>query len=367
VNIVVYLYRSRAAVSNAFISPVAKYTMRAKEFLIEMIVRHREDDPQYVVAHRDSIWLVSDDSPAEVWSEIETKTGVSARDTQSLYDARDERPDVLISYFDYSRLNLDGVVSNLNPVTSKLLKKVAQALNLDGYTVSRIEGEYLNDEWDDEVSRHEMLGDIPEKVYHGTCSKHIFDILRFGLRPVGHSNWMNIGAHFPDRIFLTADINKAAFHANHSAKKTKSRPIIVEATIPDRRRIDLDYDIANTFYGSDHEQVHHSYRETSSRRRSVDDTHQHVQRHSPKTDFSRETGVFSYKGRIPARFINALLLNGTNDDGVLDPRDTFRETNPKDFLENFDLFDEWGIYDEIAFNEYRYNDEDEEEEEDDES
>ncbi len=205
---------------------------------------------------------------------------------------------------------------------------------------------------------HEMSGNLPAIALHGTSSQHITDILRYGLRPdTEHGNWP-IGK-FKGRVFLTVSRNKAVFHANHATqdeRRARGHPVVVKMKIPDRMLIDMDFDIASAYYGMDHDAVPREYahaRDTSQGYHPG--TPHRIRKFSPKTDFTRETGVFSYRGRIPAQYVVSVIVPVSSAAPL--SQENSVEVQVKDFVENLDMFLEWGFYDEVAFDEMRYEDE----------
>jgi hypothetical protein len=340
-----------------------------EQALVEMIIRYKSPDPQYLVAFRDSIWLLDENTPDETYQQIEDITGIEAHDIDSIADFRETRPDVLLTY--YSELpSLDGKAIGLNPRTSILLKKVAHQLGLDGFSVERMHGE---EETEQRVGKYEMGGAIPRKAYHGTSSVHIMQMLSQGLRPdTEHGNWIadqrNGGMKFKDRVFLASDPEFTYYHANSAAEKTGGEPVVIELTIPDMNLIDFDYDVAIGFKGSDSDDIHHTYRDTAAGQDKGFGLDDHVPKmvakYSPTTNYSRETGVFSYRGRIPASQFNALIL--ANQEGALGENGVVRETDFKRFIDFFDEFTEFQMgYDPIAFEGARLDREDEDEDYDD--
>jgi hypothetical protein len=337
-----------------------------EQALVEMIIRYKSPNPEYIVAFRDSIWLLDDNTPETTYQQIEDMTGIEAHDIDSIAEFRDVRPDVLLTY--YSDLpNIDGMTIALNPRTSILLKKVAHQLGLDGFTVNRMHGE---EESEQHVGKYEMEGAIPRKAYHGTSSVHIMQMLKQGLRPdTEHGNWIadrsNGGMKFTDRVFLASDPEFTYYHANSAAEKTGGEPVVIELTIPDPNLIDFDYDVAIGFKGSDSDDIHHTYRDTAAGQDKGFGLDDHlpkmVAKHSPTTNYTRETGVFSYRGRIPASQFKALILS--SQEGALGETEIVRETDLNRFIDFFDEFTEFQMgYDPVAFEGQRLEREEEEDE-----
>lgn len=336
--------------------------------LMEMIIRHQSSDPKYIVAFQDSIWLLDDNTPEQVYREIEQKTGIEADDISSLEDEKENRPDVLLAYYD-DVPTLDGITIGLNPRTSLLLKKVAQQLNLDGFNIYRTHGEEESNQF---VGRYQSQGKIPRTAYHGTSTAHILKILRQGLRPdTDHGNWLagvehiKVDMKFSDRIFIASDPEFTYYHANRAAELTGGRPVVIELTIPDMSKIDYDYDVATQFKNG-HETLPDEYINTAAAsRNSYGNNHlpDMIDRFTPKTNYTRETGVMSFRGRIPASFIEALLL--PNAEGEIGTGGVYRETDFAQFINNLEYFTEYDMgYDPIAFEQMQDEMIDDEEEDD---
>lgn len=324
--------------------------MRAHEILNEMVVRTPQgDDNPNLIAHRDSIWLLPDrneEIEPEIAEDIAARTGLPVRELfDDLYDEHDGRPDILFGrLYNDSLYVMHNSDTGYNPVTSLLIKKVVKQLGLSSVNQSHMG--YAGDENEIETYRHELQGRIPDIVYHGTNTRFMREILSKGLGPNENANWPRVGK-FYDRVFLTARQEYAQFHAMRSAKKGGT-PIIIATRIPNRDLIVPDFDIAGTYYGAGHERTNAAgYTDTmrsSGHYAHVGPSLSDINKHSAKTDFTRETGVFAYKGRIPSSFFEYFIVPGDSfEDNVIN--DHAVRVAPADIRRALELINEYGFYD----------------------
>lgn len=203
-----------------------------------------------------------------------------------------DRPDVIIANYNKSKSELI-LLNNvkLNPISSNYLKKITKQLNI----AKIISSESSLEDGDELYSTHhyhEMIGDLPDSLYHGTSLKNAYNILRDGLTPQPNkSNFPNLIRHY-DRVFLTSDFQKAAFHAwkatdNEIPKSymSQKRPkdnfgIIFKFKIPDKSKIVPDFDAEN----------------------------QAKQYNLKPLSHSKELGWIGYEGRIPSSFIEEIYF-----------------------------------------------------------
>lgn len=341
--------------------------MRAFEILNEMVVRTpRIDDNENLIAHRDSIWLVpSEDIDPEVMADIAERTGLTAANTfYSLEEeGRDSRPDILFGYLDDDSLHImANDDTGLNPITSLLIKKVVKQLGLRSVDQNQMDGD--GSEYDETTYRHEMQGRIPDIVFHGTNSRFMNEIRSKGLGPNENANWARVGK-FYDRVFFASRQQYAQFHANRTAEKG-GVPIIIATRLPDRNLIVPDFDVAGTYYGAEHKRTgaagYTGTMKGSGHYAHSGESIKMINKHSPKTDFTRESGVFAYRGRVPASFFEYMIVPGNSDgeDGARLDQHAVRVA-PEDFAKAMDMIEIYGFYDPH----YQDWDDDDEEDQDD--
>lgn len=310
-----------------------------------MIFRHNSSDGNYIIAWREGIWKISDEEDQETYKTISKALG-SDEEIDNLDDIisyiEDKRPDVFI-----------GTISGkdeLRPYTtneftygpdSPLVRKVMKMLNLSFYTYENDKNSYVTFV-DKKIPRY------PEFAYHGTSVKAALKIIKFGLRSdTDIENWK---FKFNDRVFLTTRKSEAIFHANNAADKQQSLPILFRFKIPDPSLISLDYDVAVAFGDLEKEPEYEKIRD-----RFPDDNYEleagkNVKKMSPKTDFTRATGTFSYKGRIPASFINEMgYRNGEFDimdsESYLTTENMFIVHNLNEMREVLEKLEDFNFYD----------------------
>ncbi len=328
--------------------------MRFSEILHEMIVRAgTPQDHSTLVAFGPYIWLFTpSENDRKILRDINKVTGAKLTSMNDVYDLHDGRPDILIGTIHEGQLFIYGSEGHF-AASSPLVRKVVQQLGLDGAQHSRMS--YNADEWEDEISSYAMCGDIPEIVYHGTCTKYIKDILRTGLRPTNNANWENVGK-FRHLVFLTADANRASFHANRQADKLQSSPVVIATRIPDRALVTIDYDVAANFYGTSNKTKSTGYHSTLRRIAKTDQwiakQAKRIQKFNPKRDFTKVTGILAYRGRIPPTYFTEFFatLAEDGDEKFLKmstnaAENGFSFSSRDEFLKALDMFEEHGFYD----------------------
>lgn len=329
-----------------------RYLDLIEQSLTEMVVRHKTDSTNhvYVVAHRDSIWLFdteADGDNEDLIRDIGTRTGMVSTDLQGLIDeTNDSRPDILLGMIYGKTLHIQRSHQFIEPQSSLLVKKTVAQLGLRG--VSYNDSEFDGDDFEIEHHRSELLGRIPEVVYHGTNSRHIYSILRRGLVPVtGHGNWEH---HKYDKVFLTANFGYACFHANRQASASKTTPIVIGTRLPERSRIQFDFDVAATFVDDPDVIARHGY--TKGIEKSGPFTRgqaKAIAKFSPKTDFTRESGIFAYNGRVPASFFATFSIPSNNGDEFnalkINSDDNITLDDPRELMRAMEMIDNFGFYD----------------------
>lgn len=90
--------------------------------------------------------------------------------------------------------------------------------------------------------------------YHGTSSVKLPTIERFGLQPqdVSQRQYRGMGGSKEGLVYLTSDINTAAFHAENSVKHFGGAPVILKIDISGlENQIRTDHDVKHTALGRD--------------------------------------------------------------------------------------------------------------------
>jgi hypothetical protein len=277
----------------------------------EMILRHNNSEGVQVIAWKDGIWRISNEEDEEIYEKISKDLGFPET-FDNFYDIveyiENSRPDVFVGTITgKEELSPYFKSSFTYGPDSPLIRKVMKMLGLTLYVDSSSDEESTDVTYvDKEIPRH------PQFAYHGTTVSAALKIIKFGLRPDNDiENWK---FKFDDRVFLTTRKIDAIFHANNAANKQKSLPILFRFKIPDPSLIASDYDVAVAFGELDKEPSYKKIREIYPNANYEVEAGKNVKKMSPKTDFTRATGTFSYKGRIPASFINDMgYRNGEFD------------------------------------------------------
>jgi hypothetical protein len=311
--------------------------------LMEMVERTPGNKGSNIIAFQGNIWRW-DKLTDELANDIEEKTGISAdhlRDEDYIdHSVIEERPDIFFGTI-YNDMLMPQIYDELSHgPTSPLIKKIIDFYKLDGFQY---------DTSDDETHTtfaHAIRGDIPNVVYHGTNLKALYSIFKTGLNP-SEENSTNWGFAFSDKIYLTSRLDVAMFHANNSSNKQRSHPIVLRIEIPDRSKITADYDVAAK-YGMSEIADREDYTNIISQQSSGYDKKRqaNIQKNSPKTDFTKASGIFAYKGRIPFKFIDKLIYRNDSGEGGGINRENFQTSdNKNDWPKIVEMLDEHGFYD----------------------
>lgn len=325
-----------------------RYHELVEDLLTEMVVRTRHDLPAEIIAYKDSIWLLPvggiDDIDGSEKDDIVARTGVDPEDHLSVQ--LDDRPDILHGRIDGRTLFVFR--HEFQNLTSSLtIKKVMRQLGL-----TAVEAEHMGadeNEHTERAGREEVIGRIPDIVFHGTNIKALRSILRSGLRPdTSNRNWRHL--KFP-YVFLTAKFSEAVFHANRQAAKdgeTGNHPVVIALRIPDRAQIKLDYDVAQNFETDTDKLRALGY----DKREDIQFIRRRAMKMNSKSDMSRESGIFAYGGRIPPSFFAGFIVGPKSDSYDEDPQflvplihDNISITDKDDLLIAIDMFAEFGFYD----------------------
>jgi len=327
---------------------------------LHKIAMHIYGSGSSIVAFGSKIWRFEDDDepiPDDIIDEINTEIGMKYKDweiLEDLYTAIDDegRSDVLVgSIHDApwtnpprSDLHLQrrGGFS-LDPKSSILVKKVFKELGLNNVV-------YYGGDDEFEASRHEIRGRVAKTMFHGTSTKYLGDILKTGLRPgVSETNYKDI-AH-SDLIFFTSRFDEARAHAVHTADKVGDDPMIVEFSLQDEAKLVPDYDINNKSEQTNvYDYISNKTRSSGTQGEAMPGTAMAV---------SREMGVYGYRGRIPAKFIDSyyILANASdiyrNDEMSYKGLSDYYEATPEEASIYFETKNElgYGQFEEIEYEE----------------
>jgi len=169
--------------------------------------------------------------------------------------------------------------------------------------------------------------------YHGTSIKYLNDILKFGLIPNSEkSNFREIEHN--DKIFFTTNLDKAEFHAFHTAKETTSYPIVISFKVPDPSKLIIDYDLGEHAYGSDSELLNKLGYQYQYNKKGID----------YKNDITNKIGIYGYIGRIPVSCIEDIWIDMTLIYEYT--RETeYNEFDISNYIESFENIQSWSVID----------------------
>lgn len=266
----------------------------SEQNLNEMIVRHNNEDGDYLIAFRDSIWIVDladIEDGGELWDEI---LSVIGEPDSNVDEIRDSRPDVLMGGYNTvdNTLSIDGGRETMqHPSTSRLIKKVAKQLGIENVYTSGYENDEVH------YSPNDIKGKLPEYGYHGTSLKRLRQILKTGISAQSMGNWDDI--HTKGAIFFSAEDDIPEFHANRTANNDDDIPVIIKFKLPDENKIFADYDVTASLLGSFSPHTDKAYQNSGSMSPRDSDI---AKQHKRPQNLWKDMPVFGYKGRIPPKF-----------------------------------------------------------------
>lgn len=299
-----------------------------KKYLNELFVHGSPEEGSYIVAFRENIWAFSDFSEElEEPYEIEGQEFFSYNE---VIDELEERSDILFGSIQNDYLFIESRSSfKFDPKSSILVKKVVKQLNLKGATYS----DSLEDDEID-VEKEKIKGKIPEKVYHGTSTKYVYNIMKMGLRPgVSKTNYESI--EHPEAIFFATRFGEAWEHAYHTSKKVGGEPVVLEMSIPEKDKIISDYDVD---VGAENKTFNYIDRDLRDKQRDM-----RYNMKGKSISLSQEFGIYGYRGRVPGKFIDTfyLVLNFDENYSKRDQEKIYYK--PKEHLSELDQ-EEMKIY-----------------------
>ena len=351
---------------------VINISMRFNEFreastpLSEMIVRHKSENPTWVVAYEDSIWLLDEDDVDDYGNDSEDALklmlsimqGINDPEIKSVGDIasrniagdefinniREYRPDVFVAMYrpEDNELNLDmhGETAGPHPKTSLLVKKVVKALDIQVINGQSISG-YQGNERETSYWPHELEGKMPTHGYHGTTMGNLTKIMKTGIMPQSSGNWEDLGIHTPNTVFFAVDDTISEFHAERGSHYAGDIPVIIHFKIPDINKIIPDYDVANSLYGQGVDISNF----TGAKPDVMKNNHwKEIIRSKKRPEkLFGQFGVFGYRGRIPANHIidfSTTLEPFDGDDEYAYPE--YYSTSKEQMIEYLKIYEEFG-------------------------
>lgn len=223
-----------------------------------------------------------------------------------LIAASEAGPDILVGEWYPER---EAIVvwsqSEIAPQTSIQVKKVGKALKAKRVTYRYIDYVGKRDEAEKDISIKKVTGKIPKRMFHGTSSKELASILKYGLDPGrGPGRFGHRDVVHNEHVFLSGNFENALFYADNAVRQSKTKwdsfPIIIELEVPDPNLLAPDYDADVTAGQSESERYYQFRSDNPNQLHTMD-----------AMTASQETAKWGYKGRIPANFIKRVWYFNT--------------------------------------------------------
>jgi hypothetical protein len=206
---------------------------------LEENLENNASQPTWVVADAINIFTYNPDKEFEpVGERLRCLFGISPTSHLDLTQrVKDRRPDLLIGAIDQSKnkLIILGGTLALEPHSSSIIRSVTIALGLVSCQKTLIVEEVPLYTW--EISVSDMIGGVPDKLYHGTSDKYLSEIRRKGLITFAGSNWDILPS---GHVHLAAAPQVAAMHAANTQGRIGGRPIVVACRRPNHLLPDWD-------------------------------------------------------------------------------------------------------------------------------
>ncbi|CAM0063667.1 hypothetical protein VPHD527_0348 [Vibrio phage D527] len=293
--------------------------MEELQALNEVFVRGgKPRDGSKVLANGKNIWVWNNERELErLLPFINKEFNSDFEDEYEIDEWYMSGADAVYGEIERSSLDMHGDSTYRPSTASDTLRKTIKALNLRGVTrrSRSFTTDYDEIDHDFETSRAEFNKKLGQKTfYHGTSTTYIESMLKIGLKPdVGESQFDKI--EHSDKVFVTTELDKAMFHATHSANQNSSFPVIIELKIPDEAKLVSDYDVVIDTLGADSDEalelgysdIYYGAVNGRDDGKKYDDMHQRFGKRIG--NLSTKFGVFGYKGRIPASHFTKILAD----------------------------------------------------------
>lgn len=287
-----------------------KYLMYFSESIAinELLVTYNDDvNNKNFILYQGNLWFYDegDEQDDDIIAEISKKLDID--DIDSLYETNIS---IIQGYISNDVAYIESQPDFRHTEHSKDMQKLAKELykiNPD-IIIKYVGTEYSSDE------EYEYEYDITDKklkdrdFYHGTSLEFLSGILSTGIKPMEDISNYTIKNY--DKIFITLNINKAHYHSINTYLKQPSGndnfPIVLDFKVPDVSKLVTDYDLAINVYGSTHPKLDELGYDNSNLRPSTPIKGYDVD--NPR-DIENKIGVFGYKGRIPASYIEGVYID----------------------------------------------------------
>ena len=268
----------------------------SETILAEMIIRHKTDRGDTLIAFKDSIWIVDQDEYEQNENDIKDQIEkVAGKIPDYVSSISEERPDILVgSYNDIDNtLTVQGSDTSQHPLTSKLIQKVVKQLGIQNIEFGNMSGDIAGSYYPKQIK-----GKLPEYGFHGTSLRRLRNILKTGIAAQNMGNWGNI--HTKGAIFFSVDDSIPRFHANRTSTKDQDIPVIIKFKLPDQSKVFADYDVASELYGSWSPHAPKEYQNSATMPARDNNVTKH---HKRPENLWKNAGIFGYKGRVPASML----------------------------------------------------------------
>lgn len=314
-----------------------------KELIKELIVKDLSDsneDSKWIAAWKDKLFIIGKNSKDidSLIQHFEEHPAIKKYNTTHPNNLLLKSSDIFEIFDTLSEYIPDGIFGTWNPISKDLalrfsetslksspyLLKVVKALGVKTvrkYTVN-----------DDEIktSRRNIRGKLPTRMFHGTSSEFLENILRNGILPPDESgtetNWKNF--QHEGIIFMASEITESFYYAFTTSYQKGGFAVVIETVVPDPSKIIPDLD-------ADPERVTSQY--------SGFNPHDYYDISAKPSTMTKHTGKIGYLGKILPQHIQWIYFK-VGEHGY-----QLKKIKPKTFLKLWDRFgdemEHWfGIY-----------------------
>lgn len=277
--------------------------------------KYSDMSEKYVVMYKGHVWIFNDDE----WYNNDYHEEIADITNTNIVDAPHELPQMINDDSNYhilfgilkdSVLTIFSDELRYNKYSDELIKLQKE---LGDDVKIQIEYRYgVNLDKTDiiEIPSSEFKKDIKQKtMFHGTCLKFLPKIGSLGLKPTNVTNYGKI--KHDNKIFLTANIEKAEGHAMNASIVNNSFPVVIEVKIPDVDKLIYDYDLAVEFEGGeDNVSTKLGYTKVFKKEGGKNKKGNKSWKETKKRDnLHFKLGAFAYLGRIPASYIESIWFD----------------------------------------------------------
>lgn len=253
------------------------------------------------------------------------KKGISPRNKtlRHVMDEILEIKDVIIGYVSNNSLQITHPsIDKPSPVSSPYIKKIVNQLGLSSVSYETTD-ENMDYTGEQTYYPHELVGDIPEFLYHGTSTKYLEKLLRIGFNEknsILNSNFQKAVIHNNVAFFAT-EKSIAEYYAFTASSNTNCRPIIIKISSASiKNSIVPDWDIDNM---SEQRMIElHGFDWEELGAENVRPPNKKVELSGKSTTYSKHFGKFGVNGPISPLAIKSILFKNSDEWMELSTNDT---------------------------------------------